>query len=123
MLPRKFTKDIANFLTRYHSIPFSEIGKRFVQRLTLSEKFKLMTLMLTLEEASVLTRIPKESFRKAAILSDIKMISLGGRDFVLRSELERILGVVLDEEKIFRICTAKALLRRRHDGGKIHSNR
>jgi hypothetical protein len=93
-----------------YSIPFSEMGERFTKKLTPREKLAVMQLMLTLEEASIFTRIPVKAWERAIILLQIKSVSLGGKIFIPRTELEKILGCIIDSESIERVCE-KALSR------------
>ncbi len=103
---KKFPGDIANEICNF-SIPFSEVGQSYIKRFTRREKNKLMSLMLTLDEVAILTRIPEKILRKAGSMGDLKIISLGGRDFVSRQETERVLETTLDEETIVRLSELK----------------
>lgn len=100
LLKRKFPFELIKKLKDY-SISFSELAEnKFPKQLSRERRLKLAMLMLTIEEASVLTRIPQDAFRKAIILGDIKTVVLGAYQYIPRSELERVLGIIINEGKL-----------------------
>lgn len=109
LLHKVFPQEIIEHLIKY-SIPYHHIGNKHVRRLGYYEKIWTQMLLLTLEEASQLVRIPVDSLKKAIILGELHGINLGGKQFIARSELERILNTTLDSEKIMRICETSALI-------------
>jgi hypothetical protein len=94
-----------NSLNEY-SIAIADIGikRKRIRRPRARERQRLVTLVLTVSEASAITRISVPCLEKAILLGQIKVIRLGGGKFIPRVELERIMGCLIDEEKISRIC-------------------
>lgn len=112
LLKRKITSSvIIKFLVDNYSIPFSEVGVS-LPRIDMNRRIKLAMLMLTIKEASVLTRIPEEAFSRAVLLGELKIVSLGAHSFIPRHELERLLGFILNEEKV-REVVISTLIRTR----------
>lgn len=100
LLKRKFPFELIRKLEDY-AISFSELIKGNLPPFLFQERrVKLAMLMLTVEEASVITRIPQDAFKKAIILGDIKTVILGAYQYIPRSELERVLGVIISEGKL-----------------------
>ena len=89
---------------QHYSVLFNKIDKKKIRRLQMKEKFQLMALMLTLDEVSRLTRISKESLKKAIIFGQIKSINFGGNEYISRVELERVLGCLIDEHRVNCVC-------------------
>jgi hypothetical protein len=88
----------------HYAIDNERIYSTVVRRLRLREKLYLMSLMVTVEEASALTRIPVLNFEQAVSLCQVKTIKVGDKHFIPRVELERLLECLIDDEKIDRTC-------------------
>jgi len=99
LLKRRIPPPIMKYLIENYSISFSEVGIP-LPRINVDRRIKLAMLMLTVEEASILTRIPQEVFKRAILLGDIKTVSLGTYTFISRQELEQLMGIIINEEKL-----------------------
>jgi len=99
LLRRKIPPSIMKFLVDNYAISFNEVGKPLPQ-INVNRRIELIMLMLTIEEASILTRIPVKAFNQAILLGEIKVVSLGTQKFLPRYELERLMGVLINEERL-----------------------
>ena len=99
LLKRKIPLSIMKFLVDNYSLSFSEVGIP-LPRIDANRRIELSMLMLTIEEASILTRIPRNVFSRAILLGEIKTVTLGANSFIPRRELEQLLGIILNEEKL-----------------------
>ena len=100
LLKRKIpSPSIMEFLVNNYAVSFSEIGMA-VPRINFNRRVELVMLMLTAKEVSILTRIPEGILDRAVLLGEIKTITLGSNTFIPRRELERLLGFIINEEKL-----------------------
>lgn len=99
LLKRRIPSSVMKFLIENYSISFSEVGIP-LPRIGIDRRIELAMLMLTVEEASILTRIPQGAFNRAILLGDIKTVSLGAYSFIPRRELEQLMGIIINEEKL-----------------------
>jgi hypothetical protein len=88
----------------HYAVDIERISLVSVRRLRLREKLFLMSLMITVEEASTISRIPIADFEQAIALCQIKTILIGSKHFIPRVELERVLECLIDDEQIDRTC-------------------
>ena len=100
-------------LLKSRSILLSEIGKKRIKTLSPLDKQRLMSMMLTCKEVSILTRIPRNFLLRACLIGQIKTVELGGETFIPRTEIERICGCIWDDEKVMRVCETSQSLRKR----------
>ena len=99
LLKRKIPVSVMKFLIDKYAISFSEVGIP-LPRININKKIELAMLMLTIKEASILTRIPQETFNRAILLGEIKTVTLGVNLFIPRRELEQLMGIIINEEKL-----------------------
>ena len=113
LLKSKIPLPALKFLIKNYSVSFSEVGVLSLPLITIPKRITLAMLMLTIKEASVLTRIPEDAFNRAMLLGELKPISLGVSSFISRHELERLLGIILNEEKVREVVTSTLIRTRK----------